>query len=58
MLEAAANSDDLQSLPDNRLGALADREGRHSIRINDVSVSCGPATEDVGIVEYHWRESS
>jgi|7_EtaG_2_1085326.scaffolds.fasta_scaffold64208_2 proteic killer suppression protein len=58
MLEAAVNLDDLRLPPGNRLEALSDdREGQHSIRINDQWRICfvwadnGP--EDVEIVDYH-----
>lgn len=58
MLEAAVKLDDLRSPPGNRLEALFnDREGQHSIRINDqwricfVWTDSGPA--DVEIVDYH-----
>lgn len=58
MLEAAVKLDDLRSPPGNRLEALIDdREGQHSIRINDQWRICfvwtdnGPA--DVEIVDYH-----
>jgi proteic killer suppression protein len=58
MLEAAVNLDDLRSPPVNRLQALSDdREGQHSIRINDQWRICfvwtdnGP--EDGEIVDYH-----
>lgn len=58
MLEAAVNLVDLRSPPGNRLEALSDdREGQHSIRINDQWRICfvwtdnGP--EDVEIVDYH-----
>ena len=58
MLEAAAKLNDLRSPPGNRLEALSsDREGQHSIRINDQWRICfiwtdsGP--ENVEIVDYH-----
>lgn len=58
MLEAAVRLDDLRSPPGNRLEALSDdREGQHSIRINDRWRICfvwavnGP--ENVDIVDYH-----
>lgn len=58
MLEAAVNLDDLRSPPGNKLQALSDdREGQHSIRIDDQWRICfvwtnnGP--EDVEIVDYH-----
>jgi proteic killer suppression protein len=57
-LHAAANLGDLRSPPGNRLEALvADRQGQHSIRINDQFRVCfiwtvdGPA--QVEIVDYH-----
>lgn len=58
MLDAAEALDDLRSPPGNRLEALrGDREGQHSIRINDqwrlcfVWTTTGPS--DVEIVDYH-----
>jgi proteic killer suppression protein len=58
MLNAAAILDDLRSPPGNRLEALkGNREGQHSIRINDqwricfVWTEAGP--ENVEIVDYH-----
>jgi toxin HigB-1 len=57
-LHAAVTLEFLKSPPGNRLEALAgDREGQHSIRINDQWRICfrwtasGPA--DVEIVDYH-----
>jgi proteic killer suppression protein len=57
-LNAADGLGDLKSPPGNRLEALADdREGQHSIRINDQFRVCfiwtseGPA--NVEIVDYH-----
>ncbi len=57
-LEAAATLEFLKSPPGNRLEALVgDREGQHSIRVNDQWRICfrwtanGP--EDVEIVDYH-----
>ena len=57
-LEAAATLEFLRSPPGNRLEALhGDREGQHSIRVNDQWRICfrwtpaGP--EDVEIVDYH-----
>lgn len=57
-LDAAVTLDFLRSPPGNRLEALrGDREGQHSIRINDQWRVCfrwteaGP--EDVEIVDYH-----
>ena len=57
-LAAATRLDDLRQPPGNRLEALAgDRDGQHSIRINDQWRLCfiwrdGDAY-DVGIVDYH-----
>lgn len=58
MLDAADRLDDLRFPPGNRLEALrADREGQHSIRVNDQFRLCfvwtaqGPA--DVELVDYH-----
>ncbi len=58
MLDAASNLGDLKSPPGNRLEALSrDRQGQHSIRINDQWRICfrwtdqGP--EAVEIVDYH-----
>lgn len=57
-LEIAGRLDDLRVPPGNRLERLrGDREGQHSIRINDQFRVCfhwteaGPA--DVEIVDYH-----
>ena len=57
-LDGAVTLDFLRSPPGNRLEALkGDREGQHSIRINDQWRVCfrwteaGP--EDVEIVDYH-----
>jgi toxin HigB-1 len=57
-LNAAGNLGDLMSPPGNRLEPLAgDRQGQHSIRINDQFRVCfvwtaeGPA--EVEIVDYH-----
>jgi len=57
-LEIAATLDDLRVPPSNRLEALkGDREGLHSIRINDRYRVCFRWTlrgaEDVEIVDYH-----
>ena len=57
-LELAACLADLAVPPGNRLEALrGDREGQHSIRVNDPFRVCfrwGPAgVEDVEIVDYH-----
>ncbi|WP_395646278.1 type II toxin-antitoxin system RelE/ParE family toxin [Terricaulis sp.] len=58
MLNAAVRLENLRVPPGNRLEALAgDRNGQHSIRINDQWRICfkwtdaGP--EDVEIVDYH-----
>ena len=58
MLDAATKLLDLRSPPGNRLEALSgDRQGQHSIRINDQYRICfrwadsGPT--DVEIVDYH-----
>ncbi|HKH95294.1 MAG TPA: type II toxin-antitoxin system RelE/ParE family toxin [Beijerinckiaceae bacterium] len=58
MVEAAAKLSDLGSPPGNKLERLyGDREGQHSIRINDQWRICfrwtdaGP--EDVEIIDYH-----
>jgi toxin HigB-1 len=57
-MHAAVNLEDLQIPPANRLEALkGDREGQHSIRVNDQYRVCfvwkddGP--HDVEIVDYH-----
>lgn len=57
-LEIAARLEDLRVPPGNRLEALrGDREGQHSIRINDQFRLCFRWTEtgaeDVEIVDYH-----
>jgi len=57
-LEAAATLEFLRSPPGNRLEALkGDREGQHSIRVNDQWRVCFRWTptgaEDVEIVDYH-----
>lgn len=58
ILDAAMTIEDLRSPPGNRLEALTgDREGQHSIRVNDQWRICfvwtdkGP--EDVECVDYH-----
>jgi toxin HigB-1 len=58
LLDSAASLSDLRSPPGNRLEALrGDRDGQHSIRINDQYRIClqwtaeGP--ESVEIVDYH-----
>jgi proteic killer suppression protein len=57
-LDAAADLNDLRSPPGNRLEALKrDRDGQHSIRVNDQFRVCftwtneGP--KDVEIIDYH-----
>jgi len=57
-LRAAVTLEDLRSPPNKRLEALkGDREGQHSIRINDQWRICfrwtANGAEDVEIVEYH-----
>ena len=59
-LEAAISIKDLAALPGNRLEALSgDREGQHSIRINDQWRICfewpdkSPGPSNVEIVDYH-----
>jgi proteic killer suppression protein len=57
-LEIAGRLDDLRVPPGNRLEALrGDRQGQHSIRINDQYRICFVWTEggptDVEIVDYH-----
>ena len=58
MLDAAATLTDLHLPPSNRLEALhGDREGQHSIRINDryrvCFEWCDGDTYEVEIVDYH-----
>lgn len=58
LIDAAIRLDDLRSPPGNRLEKLSgDREGQHSIRINDQWRVCFRWTEvgaeDVEIVDYH-----
>ncbi|GFM34188.1 type II toxin-antitoxin system RelE/ParE family toxin [Desulfovibrio subterraneus] len=60
MLEAAATLDDLKIPPGNKLEVLqGDRQGQHSIRINDQWRICfvwdetNKAIFDVEIVDYH-----
>ena len=58
LLDAAESLDDLRVPPGNRLEKLAgDREGQHSIRINDQYRVCfrweGGEAHDVEIVDYH-----
>ena len=57
-LDAAETLQDLRAVPGNRLEALVgDREGQHSIRINDQFRICFVWTDsgatDVEIVDYH-----
>jgi toxin HigB-1 len=57
-LQIASRLDDLRVPPGNRLEALrGDREGQHSIRINDQFRVCfrwtSAGAEDVEIVDYH-----
>lgn len=57
-LDAAVTLDDLRVPPGNRLEALrSDREGQHSIRINDPWRICfvwnDGAVEGVEIIDYH-----
>jgi toxin HigB-1 len=57
-LEIAMRLEDLRIPPGNRLEALkGDREGQHSIRINDRFRVCfrwtDSGAEDVEIVDYH-----
>lgn len=58
MVDAAAVIEDLRSPPGNRLEALrGDRQGQHSIRINDQWRICfvwrDGGADDVEIVDYH-----
>jgi proteic killer suppression protein len=58
MIENAVVLDDLRSPPGNRLEALkGDRQGQHSIRINDQWRICfvwnDGSAENVEIVDYH-----
>lgn len=58
MLDAADRLDDLRVPPGNRLELLrGDRQGQHSIRINDQWRICfrwrGGDAHDVEIVDYH-----
>lgn len=57
MLNAALRLDDLRSPPSNRLEALkGDRQGQHSIRINDQWRICfiwNDGAENVEVVDYH-----
>ncbi len=58
LLDAAESLGDLRVPPGNRLEKLAgDREGEHSIRINDQYRVCfrweGGEAHDVEVVDYH-----
>jgi proteic killer suppression protein len=58
MLDAATFLEDLKVPPGNKLEALkGDREGQHSIRVNDQFRVCfvwsGSDAEQVEIVDYH-----
>ena len=58
VIDAAKRIDDLRVPPGNRLEALSgDRQGQHSIRINDQWRICflwrDDEAWDVGIVDYH-----
>jgi toxin HigB-1 len=59
MLDAATRLIDLRAPPGNRLEALrGDRDGQHSIRINDQWRICfvwrdGTGAKQVKIVDYH-----
>lgn len=58
LLDAAESLDDLRVPPGNRLEKLAgNREGQHSIRVNDQYRICfhwqGGEAHDVEIVDYH-----
>jgi proteic killer suppression protein len=58
LLDAAGSLDDLRVPPGNRLEKLAgDREGQHSIRVNDRFRVCfrweGGEAHDVEVVDYH-----
>ena len=58
MLDDAENLEDMAAVPGNRLEALgSDRQGQHSIRINDQWRICfiwrEGAAERVEIVDYH-----
>lgn len=57
-INQATNLDDLRAPPANRLETLkGNREGQHSIRINDQYRVCftwtGDGAEEVEIVDYH-----
>ena len=58
MIDAATHLDILREPPGNRLESLqGDRQGQHSIRINDQCRICfvwqGDGAHDVEIVDYH-----
>jgi proteic killer suppression protein len=58
MLDAAESLDDLRVPPGNRLEKLkGDRDGQHSIRVNDQWRICfvwkDGGAQDVEIVDYH-----
>lgn len=58
LLEAATNLSELRTPPGNRLEALkGDREGQHSVRINEQWRVCfrwaEGGADDVEIVDYH-----
>jgi proteic killer suppression protein len=58
LLDSVVSLNDLRAPPGNRLEALSkDREGQHSIRINDQYRICFTWTEqgpaEVEIVDYH-----
>lgn len=58
LLKAAKGLGDLAAIPGNRLEALhGDREGQHSIRINDQYRICfiadGEDFRDVEVTDYH-----
>ena len=58
LLDSAESLEDLRRIPGNHLEALkGDREGQHSIRINDQFRICfrwsGKDAVDVEIVDYH-----
>jgi proteic killer suppression protein len=58
LLESASTLEDLRMPPGNRLEALrGDRDGQHSIRINDQFRLCfiwrDGGADDVEIVDYH-----
>lgn len=58
IINAATTSEDLNTPPGNKLEALTgDREGQHSIRVNDKWRVCfrwePPDAFDVEIIDYH-----